>query len=288
MILQNSPCSTLVCGVQGSGKSHTVSVLLENLFVPDLPSIGSCKRPLSGLVFHYSEGGSGARPCEAAWVACAKANDTCTPSVRVYVSESSYATMKKVYEPLGKNVKVRRLKFVQSELDAQAVMSMMAIGSSDSAPLYMHTLLVGPTWHLSVLCADIRLPQSIMRELGEQFDLSEFRRMIDEAKRKMNPNQRAGLEQRLALLDAFVDDREGRQSSLFKEGFLTIVDLSDPFIDPGSACSLFEIATRLFVRAELSTGKVLVVDEAHKVRCLANLPGSTNSSHRAVVSFRQP
>ncbi|KAI0722199.1 P-loop containing nucleoside triphosphate hydrolase protein [Cerioporus squamosus] len=246
MILQNSPCSTLVCGVQGSGKSHTVSVLLENLFVPDLPSIGSCKRPLSGLVFHYSEGGSGARPCEAAWVACAKANDTCTPSVRVYVSESSYATMKKVYEPLGKNVKVRRLKFVQSELDAQAVMSMMAIGSSDSAPLYMHTLL------------------SIMRELGEQFDLSEFRRMIDEAKRKMNPNQRAGLEQRLALLDAFVDDREGRKSSLFKEGFLTIVDLSDPFIDPGSACSLFEIATRLFVRAELSTGKVLVVDEAHK------------------------
>ncbi|RPD66710.1 P-loop containing nucleoside triphosphate hydrolase protein [Lentinus tigrinus ALCF2SS1-6] len=245
-LFQNSPFSTLVCGVQGSGKSHTVSVLLENLFIPDLPSIGSCQRPLSGLVLHYSEGGSGARPCEAAWVACAKAKDIRTPSVRVYVSESSFATIKKVYEPLGKNVKVRRLKFLESELDAQAVLSMMAVGSSDSAPLYMHTLL------------------SIMRELGENFNIHEFREKIDVAKQKMNPNQKAGLEQRLSLLDAFVDDHDDRKVSFFKEGYITIVDLSDPFIDPGSASSLFEIATRLFVRAKLSTGKVLVVDEAHK------------------------
>lgn len=131
-----------MCGVQGSGKSHTLSVLLENLIIPDLPSIGSCQKPVSGLVLHYSEGGSGARPCEAAWIACAKTDGIRTPPVRVYVSESSFATMKKVYAPLGANVKVRPLKFTESELDAQAILSMMAIGSSDSAPLYMHTLLV--------------------------------------------------------------------------------------------------------------------------------------------------
>jgi hypothetical protein len=51
----------------------------------------------------------------------------------------------------------------------------------------------------------------------------------------------------------------------FAAGQLTIVDLSDPFIDPASACGLFEIVTRLFVRTEVETGKVLVVDEAHKV-----------------------
>jgi len=34
--------------------------------------------------------------------------------------------------------------------------------------------------------------------------------------------------------------------------------------DPASACGLFEVLTRLFVRAEVETGKVLVVDEAHK------------------------
>lgn len=52
----------------------------------------------------------------------------------------------------------------------------------------------------------------------------------------------------------------------FAAGQLTIVDLSDPFIDPASACGLFEIVTRLFVRMPMDTGKVLVVDEAHKVR----------------------
>jgi len=42
------------------------------------------------------------------------------------------------------------------------------------------------------------------------------------------------------------------------------VDLTDTFIDATSACSLFEIVVRLFVRAEVNTGKVLLVDEAHK------------------------
>ena len=134
----------MVCGVQGSGKSHTVSVMLENMFLPNVPSIGSCKKALSGLVLHFSEGGPGARPCEAAWVACAKAADMSTPSVRVYVSKSSLATMKQVYSPLGDKVSVRSLRFSESELDAQAILSMMAIGSSDSAPLYMQSLLVRP------------------------------------------------------------------------------------------------------------------------------------------------
>lgn len=53
--------------------------------------------------------------------------------------------------------------------------------------------------------------------------------------------------------------------SRFMPGALTIIDLSDPFIDPAAACGLFEIITRLFVRADVGTGKVLVVDEAHKV-----------------------
>ena len=81
----------------------------------------------------------------------------------------------------------------------------------------------------------------------------------------MNPHQKAALEQRLSLLASFVDPLKSRKGSLFKPGRLTIIDLSDPFIDPSSACSLFEIVTRLFVRADVGTGKVLVVDEAHKV-----------------------
>jgi len=65
-----------------------------------------------------------------------------TPKVRVFVSKSSLNTMKSVYAPLGKNVEVVPLLFNETELDAQAFLSMMAVGSSDSAPLYIQIVLV--------------------------------------------------------------------------------------------------------------------------------------------------
>ncbi|KAG6371854.1 hypothetical protein JVT61DRAFT_8851 [Boletus reticuloceps] len=242
----NAPFSAVVCGVQGSGKSHTVSVLLENMFIPKLNSIGMLSKPLAGLVLHFGEGGPSSRPSEAAWVGVpSSANPNIkTPPVRVYVSKSSLNTMKAVYAPLGKHVKVMPLLFNESELDAEAFLSMMAVGHSESAPLYIQTVL------------------SILRELGESFSYRGFLRRLEE--KNFNPAQTAGLEQRLSLLDAFMDMRPLRPSSRFAAGELTIVDLSDPFIDPGSACRLFEIVTRLFVRSDVGTGKVLVVDEAHK------------------------
>ena len=131
--------------MQGSGKSHTVSVLLENMFIPKLNSIGMLSKPLAGLVLHFGEGGPSSRPSEAAWVSVSSNANACirTPLVRVYVSKSSLNTMKAVYEPLGKHVKVMPLLFNESELDAEAFLSMMAIGSSESAPLYIQTVLVG-------------------------------------------------------------------------------------------------------------------------------------------------
>ena len=80
------------------------------------------------------------------------------------------------------------------------------------------------------------------------------------------PPQLTGLQQRMDLLNSFVDNTKNSECPLrFTPGQLTIVDLSDPFIDPAQACSIFEIFVRLFVRARVDTGKVLVVDEAHKV-----------------------
>ncbi|KAG1766784.1 hypothetical protein EDD22DRAFT_978349 [Suillus occidentalis] len=266
----NTPFTAVVCGVQGSGKSHTVSVLLENMFIPKLQEIGSLQQPLAGLVLHFGEGGIGSLPSEAAWVGVPSAEGVRTPKVRVFVSKSSLNTMKGVYAPLGKNVEVVPLLFNETELDAQAFLSMMAVGSSDSAPLYIQIVL------------------SILRDLGERFSYKLFMDRLDEEKKTFNPAQIAGLEQRLALLNSFMEPNRpqpttfgsktyanisGPRSNVtapkstphrFAAGQLTIVDLSDPFIDPGSACGLFEIVTRLFVRAEVETGKVLVVDEAHK------------------------
>lgn len=142
-LFQNAPFSAVVCGVQGSGKSHTVSVLLENMLIADLPKIGTLPKALSGLVLHFGEGGKEAQPSEAAWLACPVDRTVTAPRVVVYVSPSSLATMRSVYARVSPRIVVEPLLFRRSELDAKAFLSLMAIqGSSDSAPLYMQTILV--------------------------------------------------------------------------------------------------------------------------------------------------
>ncbi|KAI0796532.1 hypothetical protein C8Q75DRAFT_198887 [Abortiporus biennis] len=245
----NAPFSALVCGVQGSGKSHTVSVILENMLIPGCAPIGSLEKPLSALVLHFGEGGPSSRPSEAAYLGMKGFKGVDAPSVKVYVSRSSLKTMKNVYSSLGPRVTVEPLVFAESELDAQAFLSMMAVTSSESAPLYMQVIL------------------SILRDMGENYSYAAFETKLEDHKRTFNPAQIAALEQRMALLHSFVESKKRSASTIqprFAPGQLTIIDLSDPFIDPGAACGLFEIITRLFIRSDVSTGKVLVVDEAHK------------------------
>jgi hypothetical protein len=94
-------------------------------------------------------------------------------------------------------------------------------------------------------------------------------KLLDEKKKDFNIAQSAGLAQRMSLMQSFTDKSEGarrrRIPPRFEAGLITIIDLSDPFIDSASACGIFEIVLRLFTRADVGTGKVLVVDEAHKV-----------------------
>jgi hypothetical protein len=108
---------------------------------------------------------------------------------------------------------------------------------------------------------------------------------IDEHKKDMNPAQKAGLKQRLDLLTTFTQSTRSpklphnARSSIstveeqrFAAGRVTIVDLSDPFVDAAMAGAIFEICIRLFQRANVDTGKVLVVDEAHKVPLPSSSP----------------
>ena len=127
---------------KGSGKSHTVSVMLENMFVTKCAAIGSLKKPLAGLVLHFGGSGSSSLPCEAAWLSTTNMPGVAPPVVRVFVSRSSLKTMRALYAPLGRRVVVEPLYFSEAELDAQAFLSMMAVGSSESAPLYVQTVLV--------------------------------------------------------------------------------------------------------------------------------------------------
>jgi hypothetical protein len=106
--------------------------------------VGNSSKPLSGLVLHFGEAGTSSLPCEAAWVSRPneKQYDCKPPKVKVYVSPASLETMKHAYCTIGDHVSVVPLRFTESELDAQAFISMMAVGNTDSAPLYMQIVFV--------------------------------------------------------------------------------------------------------------------------------------------------
>lgn len=110
--------------------------------IPNCKTIGSLEKPLAGLVLHFGTGGDNCLPCEAAWLARPKYRGVQVPPTRVYVSRSVLNRMRRIYKPLGESVIVEPLLFTEDELDAQAFLSMMAVESSDSAPLYMQVLLV--------------------------------------------------------------------------------------------------------------------------------------------------
>jgi hypothetical protein len=51
----------------------------------------------------------------------------------------------------------------------------------------------------------------------------------------------------------------------FEPGTLTIVDLSCPFVDEGAACAMFNICLALFLEEREAAGRIVALDEAHKV-----------------------
>lgn len=60
-------------------------------------------------------------------------------------------------------------------------------------------------------------------------------------------------------------EKELKDAWTFKPGTLTIVDLSCPFVDENAACALFTICLELFLEDRNSAGRVVALDEAHKV-----------------------
>jgi hypothetical protein len=157
---QNAPFSAVVCGVQGSGKSHTVSVLLENMLVEHEPRIGHLVKPFAGLVLHLGEGGPAAKACEAAWLGVpshlaesqlegSKPNfetKAKVPRVLVFVSPSSIETMRGVYAKISEKIEVQPLYFSEAELDAESFKAMMGISLTEAnPPLYVQIILVSLT-----------------------------------------------------------------------------------------------------------------------------------------------
>ena len=96
------------------------------MLIPQYAPLGSLKKPLCGLVLHYGNGGPNGLPSEASYICVSQSEGIKTPKVNVYVPKSSLRTRTRAYKPLGGNITVSALLFVETELDAEAVLTMMA------------------------------------------------------------------------------------------------------------------------------------------------------------------
>ncbi|KAJ6565311.1 hypothetical protein DFH09DRAFT_1261660 [Mycena vulgaris] len=240
----NAPSSAVICGVQGSGKSHTVSCLLECALIAD-PRIGRLPEPLSALVFHFDTQDAN-RPCEAAFFSAPTGNPhhAAVPQVTVLCSPSNINRRRRAYASLPQ-VHVEPLSLSEKNLTADRMLALMGCDNLESMPLYMHTALL------------------IIRSMGvDTFSYSEFKRRI--GLEQLNPMQRAMIKLRLDLLDAFVRPDGRNIESYFTTGGLVLIDLTDPFLDGLTAGVLFDIVLGAFTQWQAACGKLVVLDEAHK------------------------
>lgn len=140
----SAPWSTFICGSQGSGKSHTISCLLENSLISP-SAVGTLKSPLAGMVLHYDKftAFSSTQLCEAAYLCSSKI------PVRILVSPTNYLAMKNAYESLPglkkndlKLLTVEPMYLSQRHLNISMMKTLMGVGTGESQPLYVEVCII--------------------------------------------------------------------------------------------------------------------------------------------------
>ncbi|RYC58319.1 hypothetical protein CHU98_g7893 [Xylaria longipes] len=238
-----TPSSVFICGSQGSGKSHSLSCILENCLIQS-EKLGCLPRPLTGIVFHYDDYASDSHvaPCEAAYLGSDPA-----------ISES--------YSKLG-DIKVEALRLDQADLNTKRMLELMAFDRAQ--PLYAQVI--------QRILRDMRLAQ---QENPSKFKYREFRDKLDQE--NLNPDQKRGLQQRLDTLESFMVPEQVKSNTKGKKrgvrlgtnwvpkaGELLIVDLSCPCVTTSMACALFNICLSIFLAQDSSLGRIIALDEAHR------------------------
>ncbi|KAJ5982484.1 hypothetical protein N7451_012584 [Penicillium sp. IBT 35674x] len=270
------PSSTFICGSQGSGKSHTLSCILEGSLIRS--KAGRLSKPLTAVVFYYDTfiSDSNGSPCEAAFLASnpdIKVRVLCAPTnlrtiqvtnVLEHCVVASADFCQGTYSRF-KNIQVEALQIDQADLNTKRMLDLMAVGQDNGPlPLYMHTV--------QRILREMRVEQ---QNLGAGFDYAGFKsRILDSG---LTPGQLEPLKQRLDTLESFMPPQQvfpnpGKKIKAKRWGSgwmpqpsqLTIVDLSCPCISSDTACSLFNICFGIFLEQTSEVGRIVALDEAHK------------------------
>lgn len=169
--------------------------------------------------------------------------------INVLVSQSNYLTLKPLYSQIP-GVIVQPFKLRPKDLNIGTILTLMSVDTTESAPLYMSQVT--------------KILRDMASKSSKAFDYLEFKRQLSDA--KLDRKQVDFLTQRLDLLESFLDLTGSIPGPAFEAGTVTILDLSCPFVDVNTACVLFKIGMVMYLESSATTGKLIAVDEAHKVR----------------------
>jgi hypothetical protein len=268
----HAPFCLVAVGVQGAGKSHTLSCVIENCLL-DMPKDIQGDSGMAALVFHFDQAPE--NMCEA--VTLSKPRADLPPSmfravsnVVVLVSPANYRRRKRFYDQLGFPVKVQPLLFSWDDLDVEDLRTLMHVAHD---PLYMESVI------------------DYLRTMQKQDSkptFPQFRAHIDQM--EFSPSQRSPLELRLQLLASFL--KEDRSNALMFPGSpdvgtvlrqsnnMVVCDLTDPLFNGDQANGVFAVVLSKFVATPAAHGRLVVLDEAHKYLD----PSGRDGLSQAVVS----
>lgn len=272
----NAPWSAFICGSQGSGKSYIMSAMIESCLYPS-PAIGKLPKPLAGVVFHNSTV-SMHNICEAAHLV------SLGVEVNVLVSRSNFHALSAIYKnavgaKYEKSLNILPLVLQSHHLTAERMHRLMAFQEGETTiPLYMEVIM------------------RILREMaitGASFSYPIFKANLDNE--GLQPGQKVMMDMRLNLLESFLDPSCTKatntaskgKNGLFttSPGTLTIVDLSDPFLDSSTTCTLFSILLDIFLASRPASGLLVCLDEAHKF--MKNTPAAETFTENLLTVIRE-
>ena len=263
----HEPFVFVTVGVQGSGKSHTLSCVLESCLLP-FPGDGivTLAQPHAALVLHYDQ--SPQSICEATGLvlpdaAVARRDLEFSPGLPppalprdrmlILVSPTFYQQRRAFY---GDHFVVKPLLLRWRSLTADHIKRIMRIHDDDGAPLYVATML------------------NLLRRFQRAGVLPSYADFIHCVTAECDvKGQNAPLVQRLKLLTSIVAESTenadlvalgGDVETTCEPGRLVVIDLTDPLLSASEANGIFHVALEKFRALPLRCGKVLALDEAHK------------------------
>lgn len=146
------------------------------------------------------------------------------------------------------NVTVRPMLLKPSQLNIEAMLRLMSF-QQDKPPLYQQVVL--------------RILRDMAAEDSGGFNYEKFKQLL--ALENLTRDQWGPLQLRFDLLESFIGAETNPNLFVGSEGSITIVDLTCPFVDAETACILFSICLDLYSGSASNTGKIVALDEAHKV-----------------------